>query len=195
MVERVIVSTDDGDIAEVAKSFGADIPFIRPAAISQDETTDLPVFEHVYEFLKSELSLEDLFVQLRPTTPVRPPGLIDAALNEFIDSGADSLRSISIAEPTPYKMWKKSGDLITPLLDIGIHESYNLPRQELPKAYWHNGLIDIFPVKTIIDQKSLTGEKVLPFEIDRKYCFDLDTELQWQYAEYMYEKMFENNQK
>lgn len=187
-VDRVIVSTDDEEIAVIAKSYGAEIPFIRPQAIAQDETTDLPVFQHAYESLKPDIQPDDVFVQLRPTTPIRPKGLIDDALAQFLQSDADSLRSISIADPTPYKFWQKKDGFITPLLDIGIHESYNLPRQQLPEAYWHNGLIDIFSVRTLIELKSLTGTRVIPYEIDRKFCFDLDTLIQWQYAEYVYQR-------
>lgn len=189
-LDRIIVSTDDEEIAEVARRYGAEVPFIRPRELAEDDTTDFPVFWHAYQLLARELSPEDIMVQLRPTAPVRPDGLVDLATDAFLDSDADSLRSVSVAEPTPYKMWRKQGDYIEPLLDIGVPESYNLPRQKLPMAYWHNGLIDIFRINTLIEQRSLTGKKILPYEIDRKYCFDLDTELQWAYAEYMYERMW-----
>ena len=188
-VDRVIVSTDDDEIAAISKALGAEVPFIRPSEIALDYTTDLAVFQHIHAVLKPQIEQEDIFIQMRPTTPIRPVGLIDDALACFKESTADSLRSVSEAEPTPFKMWKNVDGLLQPLLDIGIHESYNLPRQQLPITYWHNGLIDIFPARTLTEQNSLTGNKILPYEIDRKYCFDLDTILQWQYAEYMFEKM------
>lgn len=77
LVERTIVSTDDPEIAEVARRWGAEVPFLRPGEFSRDDTTDLPVFIHALEWLQANDNLlPDLVVHLRPTTPLRPPGLI-----------------------------------------------------------------------------------------------------------------------
>jgi len=78
LVNRVIVSTDDEEIAEVARQYGAEAPFLRPAEFAQDQSLDLPVFQHALEWLAEKENYHpDVVVQLRPTSPVRPPGFVD----------------------------------------------------------------------------------------------------------------------
>src|SRR5688572_24739345 len=81
LVTRVIVSTDDEEIAKVAREWGAEAPFLRAAEISQDKTTDLPVFEHALKWLEDvEGYRPDIIIQLRPTSPIRPKGMVDEAI-------------------------------------------------------------------------------------------------------------------
>jgi CMP-N-acetylneuraminic acid synthetase len=81
LVTRVIVSTDDEEIASVAREFGAETPFVRPAKFAEDNTTDLPVFEHALQWLaENENYRPEIVVQLRPTSPIRPRGLVDDAI-------------------------------------------------------------------------------------------------------------------
>ncbi len=81
LVTRTIVSTDDEEIAAVAREYGAETPFLRPAVFAEDNTTDLPVFEHALNWLvENEDYHPDVVVQLRPTSPIRPPGCVDDAV-------------------------------------------------------------------------------------------------------------------
>jgi CMP-N-acetylneuraminic acid synthetase len=97
LVTRVIVSTDDEEIASVAREFGAETPFLRPAKFAEDNTTDLPVFEHALAngWLKTKTITLKLLCNLRPTSPIRPRGLVDDAIRILLNhADADSVRGV-----------------------------------------------------------------------------------------------------
>lgn len=184
LVTRVIVSTDDEGIAAVARQFGAETPFLRPAELAQDTTTDLPVFEHALKWLaENENYQPDVVVQLRPTSPIRPRGLVDDAVRILLaHADADSVRGVVPAAQNPFKMWRFDGEdkPLKPLLSVdGIAEPYNAPRQILPAVYWQTGHIDAIRAKTILNKHSLTGEVIYPLVIDSKYTVDIDTLSDW----------------
>ncbi len=186
-VNRVIVSTDDKKIADIARHYGAEVPFIRPEQFARDETTDLPVFQHALSWLaKNEKYEPDVIVQLRPTSPIRPLDCIDSAINILLSNqNADSVRGVVPSGQNPYKMWQVSAQgTMTPLLKVaGISEPYNTPRQELPITYWQTGHVDVIRRETITDKHSMTGDRILPIFIDSQYSVDLDTENDWKRAE------------
>lgn len=185
LVNRVIVSTDDAEIAEIAQQYGAEVPFLRPTDISGDDARDSTVFEHVLSwFEEHEPVMPDVFVQLRPTAPIRPPGMVDQAIELLLSSPqSDSVRSVVEAMQTPYKMWRLENNMLVPLLETDMFESYNAPRQQLPKVYFHTAHIDVFWTRTMLEKQSITGDKVLPYFVDRDYCVDIDTLYDWQRAE------------
>jgi YrbI family 3-deoxy-D-manno-octulosonate 8-phosphate phosphatase len=183
-VTRIIVSTDDEEIAAVARECGAETPFLRPAEFAQDNTTDLPVFEHALTWLEeNEGYPPEVVVQLRPTSPIRPKDCVDSAVKILLEhADADCVRGVVPAGQNPYKMWRFAGgeQPITPLLEVdGIAESYNAPRQILPPVYWQTGHIDAIRVTTIKEKKSLTGDVIYPLVIDPRYTVDIDTLSDW----------------
>ncbi|GAB4540095.1 MAG: N-acylneuraminate cytidylyltransferase [Anaerolineales bacterium] len=185
LVTRVIVSTDDEEIAAVAREWGAETPFLRPAEFAQDQTTDLPVFEHALKFLEEiEGYRPTIVVQLRPTSPIRPKGMIDDAIGILQNHPeADCVRGVVPAGQNPFKMWRFNGkdQPLNPLLKVeGIAEPYNAPRQILPPVYWQTGHIDAIRTATIAEKKSLTGDVVYPLVIDPQYTVDIDTLPDWQ---------------
>ena len=187
-VTRLIVTTDDEEIAEVAREFGAETPFLRPAELAQDRTLDLPVFQHALNWLAQHEDYHpQAVVHLRPTTPVRPPSLVDRSVSLLLaHPEADSVRGITTAHQNPYKMWLMDGEdkPIRPLTSVpGIDESYNSPRQALPTAYTHTGLIDTIRPATILELNSMSGRIILPLLFDPAYDADLDTPQDWKYAE------------
>ena len=187
-VTRVIVTTDDEEIAEVARRFGAETPFLRPAELAGDRTLDLPVFQHTLNWLaENENYRPKIVVHLRPTTPIRPPDLVDKSVRLLMDHPeADSVRGITPAHDNPFKMWLIEGENkpIKPLLAVpGIAESYNAPRQVLPAAYQHTGLIDVIRPSTILELNSMSGKTILPVIFDPGYAADLDTPADWVRAE------------
>src|SRR5689334_22636780 len=111
-VTRVIVSTDDEEIAAVARAWGAETPFLRPAEFSQDKTTDLPVFEHALKWLAENENYDpDVVIQLRPTSPIRPKTMVDEAVRILLEhADADSVRGVVPAGQNPHKMWILSPD-------------------------------------------------------------------------------------
>ncbi len=184
LVTRVIVSTDDEEIAAVAREWGAETPFLRPAELAQDKTTDLPVFEHALKWLEEvEGYRPDIVIQLRPTSPIRPLTMVDDAIRILLDHpDADCVRGVVPAAQNPFKMWRFHGENkpLNPLLQVeGIAEPYNAPRQILPPAYWQTGHIDAIRISTITQKKSLTGAVVYPLLIDPKYTVDIDTPADW----------------
>ncbi len=189
LVSRVIVSTDDVEIADVAQAYGADVPFMRPSKFAQDNTLDLPVFEHALQWLlENEHYQPDLVVQLRPTSPIRPSGLIDRAVQLMLDHPeADSARGVVPAGQNPHKMWRINSDgEMTSLLEVeGIAEPYNAPRQVLPPVYWQTGHIDVIRPQVILEKQSMSGEHILPVLIDPTFTVDIDTERDWQRYEWL----------
>jgi N-acylneuraminate cytidylyltransferase len=176
-IDKVIVSTDDPEIARIAENYGAEVPFLRPHEISQDDTPDFPVFEHALNWLESnERYIPDIIVHLRPTSPLRPKGLIDRAVRIFIENpGIDCVRGVVESEENPFKMWliDKNG-FMKPLMEGWFREPYNMPRQKLPKTYWQTGHIDVIGINAIKEKRSLTGTRILPIFIEREYCIDID---------------------
>lgn len=186
-IQRVIVSTDDAEIAQVARDWGAEVPFIRPAELAQDATTDLPVFQHAIDWLaKEEGYTADIIVQLRPTTPFRPPNCVDEAIELLLaNKQADSLRGVTPSGQNPFKMWRIQAEQLTPLVPTNFEEPYNMPRQKLPDTYWQTGHIEVIRRATIMDKNSMTGNPILPYIVDSVYAIDLDNLQQWQFAEYV----------
>jgi YrbI family 3-deoxy-D-manno-octulosonate 8-phosphate phosphatase len=187
-VTRVIVTTDDEEIAEIARKFGAETPYLRPAELAQDRTLDIPVFQHALTWLAEHEDYHpQAVVHLRPTTPVRPPDLVDRSVSLLLaHPEADSVRGITTAHQNPYKMWLMEGEdkPIRPLTSVpGIDEPYNSPRQALPTAYTHTGLIDTIRPATILELNSMSGRIILPILFDPAYDADLDTPRDWNYAE------------
>ncbi len=187
-VGRVIVSTDDPEIAAVARDYGAEVPFRRPATLAQDATPDLPVFTHALAWLEEHEGYRpDLVVQLRPTTPVRPPDLVDRAVRLLLEHPeADSVRGVVPSGQNPYKMWRiTQAGRLAPLLEVpGLAEPYNAPRQSLPPTYWQTGHIDVIRPR-VFAAGSMSGRVILPLVLDPLYTVDLDTPLDWMWAEWL----------
>jgi len=184
-ISRVVVSTDDEEIAAVAREYGAETPFMRPPELAQDRTTDLPVFEHALKWLEDiEGYKPEIVVQLRPTSPIRPLDCVDKAVSILVKHvDADSVRGVVPAAQNPHKMWRFNGfdSPMNPLLHVdGIAEPYNAPRQILPPVYWQTGHIDAIRASTITSKHSMTGSTAYPLVIDSRYTVDIDTPTDWE---------------
>ncbi|PKO05961.1 MAG: hypothetical protein CVU41_09225 [Chloroflexi bacterium HGW-Chloroflexi-3] len=189
-VTRTIVSTDDEEIANVARAFGAEVPFLRPSEFAQDSTLDFPVFENLLKtLLESENYVPDLVVQLRPTSPIRPVNLVDEAIEIILsDPAIDSVRGVVPSGQNPYKMWRIDpvSKLMTGLLSVdGINEPYNSARQALPDTYWQTGHIDVIRTNVILEKKSMSGSKIKPIHINPDFTVDIDKPSDWQRAEWL----------
>ena len=178
LVSRVLVSTDSPVIAEVSKKYGADVPFIRPSEFAADLSRDLEVFQHALQWLdKNEGYKPDLVIQLRPTSPVRPKGLLDDAITRLSKSDADSLRIVTASPITPYKMWfvDNENTIMRPLLSLdGVAEPFNEPRQSLPKTYWQIGTLDVIRPEVILNKNSMSGQRILPYVVGHELAVDID---------------------
>lgn len=186
-INRVIVSTDSGEYARIAREYGAEVPFLRPAEYATDTALDYDVFYHALTWLKeNENYVPDIVVQLRPTYPIRKASDIDKMIELLMENPqADSVRSMSKATEVPYKMWlKQEGNLksikteqvvgqMRPLI-TEIPECYNMPRQQLPEVYYQNACIDVFRPEVVMEKHSMSGDCILGYEMRENY--DIDTE-------------------
>ena len=175
-ITRTIVSTDDHEIAEVAATFGAEVPFMRPAEFAQDLSLDLEVFRHALSWLRDRESYAcECVVHLRPTGPVRRVALVDEAISMMLSHPeADSLRSVCPPIQTPYKMWREVDGYLQPLLTLGTAvEPFCMPRQSLPETLWQNGYVDIVRPHVVLDRNLMCGDRILPF-IVREPVLELD---------------------
>ena len=200
-INRVIVSTDSEHYGDIAKHYGAEVPFIRPAEYATDTALDIDVFRHALTYLKENEGYEaDIVVQLRPTYPIRRIEDIDSMIEICMeDESVDSVRSMSLAKEIPYKMWVEETGMdeadagsenppvyqeeaepkekqiirVKPLVDT-IPECYNMPRQQLPVVYYQNACIDVLRPRVIFEMNSMSGKKIVGYKMQDN--FDIDTE-------------------
>jgi N-acylneuraminate cytidylyltransferase len=187
-IDRVIVSTDDAEIAATAQRLGADVPFLRPSELSEDNTPDLPVFQHALGWLSEHEGWHpELVVQLRPTSPLRRPQDVDMAVAILDDRPeADSVRSVAEPLENPYKMWSVTAEqLLTPILTSDLTEPFNMPRQTLPTVYWQTGAIDAFRRRTVMELNSMTGDRIVPLHVDSLGAVDIDTQASLDLVDWM----------
>ncbi len=188
-VTRVIVSTDDEEIAGVARRYGAETPFLRPAEFAQDHSLDLPAFTHALSWLAENQGYQpELVVQLRPTSPIRPRSLVDEAVRTLLaNPAADSVRGVVPAGQNPHKMWRidaESGYMHGLLTVEGVPEPYNAPRQVLPPVFWQTGHIDVMRPQ-VFAAGSMSGNRILPVMIDPAYTVDIDNLRDWARSEWL----------
>jgi CMP-N,N'-diacetyllegionaminic acid synthase len=176
-ITRVVVSTDDEEIARIALSCGAQAPFLRPFELSGDFSLDVEFHRHALEWLRDRENYSpEMVVNLRPTSPSRLPATIDRAIECFAaHPEADSLRSVHLASESPFKMWliDEQGYMKHVATLPNVREPYNQPRQKLPLVYWQDGYIDITRPRVILELNSTTGNRILPFIIDEP-AVDID---------------------
>lgn len=169
LIARTLVTTDDPEIAEISRKHGAEAPFLRPAEFACDFSTDFDALNHALTWLRdNEGAVPDLIVYLRPTEPLRRVATVQAAIEKLLAAPhADSLRSVRRAQQTPYKMWTLGQEFLEPIAALpGLAEPFNQPRQLLPTVYWQDGYVDVIWSRTILEQRSSTGRKILGFLID-----------------------------
>jgi YrbI family 3-deoxy-D-manno-octulosonate 8-phosphate phosphatase len=187
-VDRVVVSTDDPEIAEVGRQHGAEVPFLRPADLAEDDTPDLPVFQHALRWLEEKEGwTADIVVQLRPTSPLRRPEDVDRAVAILRSRPeVDAVRSVAEPYENPYKMWQLGpGGWLVPLVPTDLPEPYNMPRQHLPDAWWQTGAIDAARRRTILDLGSMTGERIAPLVVEAFGPVDIDTQASLDLVDWM----------
>ena len=184
LINRTIVSTDNEEIAKVSEEYGAEIPIFRSKELAGDHILDFPVFEHMLTYLKKEENYEpEIVVHLRPTSPYREPKWIDSAINLLVENpSADSVRSVSEPSQHPYRVFEIKNKYLLPLMNERHPEPYLLRRQDLPKMYYYNCVIDVTKPSTIFNKKSMTGDKMLPYIMNVEDSIDIDTQVDLEFA-------------
>lgn len=174
-LDRVILSTDDEEILKIGMQCGVEVPFLRPAQIAADDTTDMPVYEHTLNWLEqNDNFIPDIIVWLRPTAPMRTAGDIEAAVNLLIEKKPDWVRSVCQVEHHPYWMYKLSDGLMEPFVE-GIRVEDYIRRQLLPPAFRLNGAVDVAWRSTILEKKLLYSGVIEAHVMPVKRSIDIDT--------------------
>ena len=184
-IDRVIVSTDSKEYAEIAREYGGETPFLRPREISGDNSTDLEFVDHALAWLcQNEGNIPKLIVHLRPTTPLREPQIIDQAISVICDDRhATALRSIHEMSNPVYKCFELSDNYLTCVCNRSMDiEPTTLPRQTFPTTYEPNGYVDILKTDFLKKRKKIHGDRVIGFQTSR--VADIDTVEDFNYLAY-----------
>lgn len=182
----IVVSTDSEDYADIAKKYGAEVPFLRPVGMAGDLSPDIEWIEHALTELLSMGREFDCFSILRPTSPFRLPETIQRAWQEFnSQKGVDSLRAVEKCSEHPGKMWVIGGNRMSPLLPFSTTEQpwHSTPYQALPEVYVQNASLEIAWTRVIFENKNIAGNTVMPFLTKGYEGFDVNHPYDWRLAE------------
>lgn len=184
----ICVSTDDLEIKSVCENYGLNVPFLRPAQLATDTAGSDEMIMHALEFYQKQSINIEKIVLLQPTSPFRKTIHIENAINLYHNQ-IDMVISVKETEVNPYYLLcneNKQGFLEKFVKDIDI-----IRRQDAPKVYQYNGTVYIINVKSFLKHKKLSAfEKVIKYEMDNISSVDLDTLLDWAYAEFLIEKQY-----
>ena len=176
-IDRVIVSTDSAEYAEVARSYGGEVPFMRPDEISKDSSTDIEFVQHAVKLLAERDEKPEVVVHLRPTSPLREPKIIDDAVKMFVTNmiHLTSSRSVHEMSESAYKTFEIADKSLLRGLgrkDTDIDE-LNLPRQKFPITYMANGYVDVLKVDHLMTTGTLHGNRSFAFVTNK--VIEIDT--------------------
>jgi N-acylneuraminate cytidylyltransferase len=183
----VIVSTDSAQYAEIARYYGAEVPFLRPWELAGDISPDIEWLEYTLKKLEEDGRKYDCFSILRPTSPFRLPETIQRAWQAFIkEEGVDSLRAVEKCQQHPGKMWVVRGNRMMPLLPIGPPEQpwHSSQYQSLPEVYVQNASLEIAWTRVVLKERTIAGNVLMPFFTEEYEGFDVNNPYDWNLAEY-----------
>jgi CMP-N-acetylneuraminic acid synthetase len=186
--DAVHVSTDSERIAEIARYYGADVPFLRPAQFATDTSPDIELVEYTLTRFRDEGRPFDCFSILRPTSPFRKAETIRRAWQTFLEAeGVDSLRAIEKCKQHPGKMWVVRGERMFPLLPLGPAEQpwHSSQYPTLPEVYVQNASLEIAWSRVVFDGRTIAGNVLVPFITHGDEGYDVNDVADWIYAEYL----------
>lgn len=195
--ESVIVSTDSEEIAEIARHYGAEVPFLRPAEFAGDTSPDIEWLEYTLAELKRSGRAWDCFSLLRPTSPFRTAETIRRAWALFTaQEGVDSLRAVEQCAQHPGKMWVVRGHRMFPLLPVGLVAGkpagdgdrppqpwHSTPYQALPPVYVQNASLEIAWTRVVVERRTIAGDVLVPFLTEAYEGFDINDPHDWMIAQ------------
>ncbi|MBI2627897.1 MAG: acylneuraminate cytidylyltransferase family protein [Candidatus Niyogibacteria bacterium] len=190
-IDRVIVSTENQEIAAVARAYGAEVPFMRPEKLALDNVKSIGLLNHaLLWFMEHENYYPNTVVQLKPTNPLRTAQHIDLCVEKFFaNPGIDSLITVTRSSAHPLKMWKfTENSIIIPFLSgeiFSLKEAVKLPRQMLPQVFVQNSCVNVICSKTILEKHSSIGSRVIGIIMEREDAINIDDILDFKIAEMM----------
>jgi len=172
-IQRIVVSTESEEIAQIAQQYGAEVPFLRPTELAQDETPTLPVLQHVLsELTTTEGHQPEIIVLLQPTSPLRRAEDIDRAVTLLEQTRADSVVSLCVAEHHPAWMKRIECGRVLPFLENGLECTR---RQDLPSVYRLNGAIYVTRAQVLLQENAILGRDTRALVMDNESSVDIDT--------------------
>lgn len=177
-IDRLILSSEDDEIIEVAKQYGCEVPFKRPLELAQDDTPGIEPVLHAIE----QCPGYDYVVLLQPTSPLRTAEDIDGCIEKLLNSDADFCVSVTEPDKSPYWMYTLENERLIPLLP---QEEFVARRQELPKVYALNGAVYVGKQDALLKSKSFIMDSTLISVMNRKNSVDIDTELDFELCSYL----------
>ena len=189
--DTVIVSTDSDETADIARHYGAEVPFLRPSAYASDTSPDIEWLDHALRELRHGGRTWDCFSLLRPTSPFRTAAMIRRAWAAFTaQQGVDSLRAVEKCAQHPGKMWVLQGDRMVPLLPFALtmpdgasQPWHSTPYQALPPVYVQNASLEIAWSRVVFERRTIAGDVIMPFVTEGYEGFDINDPVDWMVAE------------
>ncbi|MBT6939305.1 MAG: acylneuraminate cytidylyltransferase family protein [Candidatus Marinimicrobia bacterium] len=189
LINRIIVSTDSDEYAALATDIGAEVPFIRPIELSNDDSTDYDFVKHLLDWLiENESHIPDYIIHLRPTTPLRDPDIVENAIEIFMKKPeATSLRSAHEMPETAYKQFELEDKYFKTICTGSFElDDANKSRQSFPKTYTPNGYVDILKTEYILENNLLHGNRVMGYITD--FTIEVDVEEDFEFLEWQINK-------
>ncbi len=183
LIDQLVVSTEDEEIAAISKAAGAALPFLRPAELATDHSPSIDTVIHALTFFEKQGNSFDAVCLLQATVPFRNPMDLQQALEKFVSSKADSLISVREVPHVYNPHWVYEEETETGFLKMAMGDSSIITRrQDLPKAYHRDGSIYISRKETVLENKSLYGEKIIHHEMIHSPNINIDTPADWDAA-------------
>lgn len=177
----ILVSTDDREIAEIARHAGASVPWLRPAELATDTATSVDVALHALDYYEREHGKVDGLLLLQPTSPFRTRATVLRGIEAFRAQQGRPVIGVSPASAHPLWCFRIEGAALKPFIDGG---GLHLRSQDLPPAYVVNGAFYLVPPEHLRESRSFYGDNVSPLVMEHAdECIDIDTEWDWQRAE------------
>ena len=186
--QAVLVSTDSEQYADIARHYGAEVPFLRPAEIAGDTSPDIEWVEYTLNQLRDNGQEYEYYSILRPTSPFRLPDTIQRAWQEFkVEEGVDSLRAVEKCQQHPGKMWVVRGNRMMPLLPMGPAGQpwHSSQYPSLPEVFVQNASLEIARTRVVFEEKTIAGNVLMPFFTNNYEGFDVNSDYDWSLAEHL----------
>ena len=186
-ISRVIVSTDDDEIANIARVCGAEVPFMRPLELAADKSMVMDAYFYTIDRLANESNeVIESFVALLPTVPLRLPKDIDNTVSVFVSNRADSV--ISVTEAVVPVQWYRKISNNGVLSDYLPEFNAVINRQELEQMYIPNGAVYVFRTERLRETRQYYMNKTYPYIMPRGRSADIDEQLDFEWAEFLMQK-------
>ncbi len=184
----VVVSTDSERYADIARHYGASVPFLRPQELAGEVSPDIEWVTYTLDRLSQRGRVYECFSILRPTSPFRLPTTIRRAWRHFqTQTGVDSLRAVEKCRQHPGKMWVVKEQRMTPLIALAAHGTpwHSSPYQSLPEIHVQNASLEIAFTRVVYEQGTIAGNALMPFFTQDYEGFDINNEYDWNMAQYL----------